>query len=147
MKKLLILALVGVTMALSTGCYPDFPPTGGGNGNEENNIRQETTLSVQYGAQVQHSDLSVTLTDVLDDSRCPSDVECVWMGNARVVLTLKKLPQGDPVQVELNTNPSFPQKVEFENYEITLVDLKPYPVSTETIDPRDYIAVLQIVEK
>lgn len=147
-KKLLVTALVGSVMALATGCFPEFPPEGNGGrpGHERPEEKDKVELKVKYGGEATYQDLSITLVDVPDDSRCPVDAQCVWAGNARVQLVLK-LAQGNPTQVELNTHDSMQRSVEFEGYTITLADLHPYPVLNSTIDPRDYVATLQIVKK
>ncbi|HXO77600.1 MAG TPA: hypothetical protein VN824_20245, partial [Puia sp.] len=98
MKKLLILAFVGAIMAFSTGCYPEFPPEGNGGGHEKPVI-ETITLEVPYGGQIGFKDISIALLSVPDDSRCPEDVECIWEGNARVVLSLRKLPDGRATEV------------------------------------------------
>jgi hypothetical protein len=77
---------------------------------------------------------------VTEDSRCPIDAICVWAGNAAITLDLKN-SIGDQLSIKLNTYLD-PRSIDFSGVIITLVELKPYPQSTEQINPNDYVAKL-----
>ena len=51
-------------------------------------LGREFTLEVGQSALVDDSGLRVTLLGVADDSRCPTDVQCVWEGDARVAVAV-----------------------------------------------------------
>ena len=65
--------------------------------------------------------LSLTYDRLLEDSRCPEDVQCVWAGNARIALTAGKVGSATG-RLELNTT-SEPKSASYEGYVVTLVDL------------------------
>lgn len=44
---------------------------------------------VALGKTVVFEDTSVTFSKVIEDSRCPIDVTCVWAGQAKVLITIK----------------------------------------------------------
>ncbi len=44
---------------------------------------------IPLGETVIFEDVSVTFLKVLEDSRCPSDVTCIWAGEAKVITTIK----------------------------------------------------------
>ncbi|GAA3960225.1 hypothetical protein GCM10023085_48440 [Actinomadura viridis] len=44
------------------------------------------TLAIGGTARLPEAGLTVTLRDVRNDGRCPSDVECYWQGDATVVV-------------------------------------------------------------
>lgn len=44
---------------------------------------------VALGKTVVFEDTSVTFSKVIEDSRCPIDVICVWAGQAKVLITIK----------------------------------------------------------
>src|ERR1700755_3516895 len=48
--------------------------------------------------------LRVWFNDVLEDSRCPTQVECFWTGQARIAVDVQTDGTG-PTTVEFNTNP------------------------------------------
>src|SRR5688500_5686444 len=52
----------------------------------------------------------VRFIGVVNDSRCPVDVDCVWEGNAEIELEIRRTG-GDAKRVRLNTHSSFPQQV------------------------------------
>lgn len=71
--------------------------------------------------------LSVSFESVAEDSRCPVNVQCVWAGNARVVIRLTESNEIEP-DTSLNTNPSVgPRFLQRGAIRIELVDLEPQP--------------------
>ena len=102
----------------------------------------EVDLAVGDDLVVPGSILRVTFTRVVDDSRCPVDVTCVWEGNAGVELGLA-LGSGPTVPYVLNTTLE-PTAVTAGVYTLTLVAVEPAPVSTQTIAPDAYRIRLRI---
>src|ERR1044072_8657255 len=49
-------------------------------------LGQEFDLRVGQRAVIRKTNLTLRFVTVPEDSRCPSDVTCVWAGNARVEL-------------------------------------------------------------
>ncbi len=97
-------------------------------------------------------DLSVKLIDVLDDGRCPANVNCGHSGWATVSVEIHY--QGTITQHEMriyggNPNVFMPPEVKSNRagsgnvvavgpYRVFLVALRPYPLLNEKIEPRDY---------
>lgn len=48
-------------------------------------------FKVPLGETVQLDDVAFSLTEILEDSRCPSDVTCVWEGSAKIVLEIEEI--------------------------------------------------------
>ncbi len=71
--------------------------------------------------------LILRMDSVLGDSRCPSNVQCVWEGNAEI----RFLFTVDNIQTDfvLNTHGSnqFNSDTIIDGYSISLLDLSPYP--------------------
>ena len=90
-----------------------------------------------------HQTLSVDSLDVefsgIDDSRCPSDVTCVWEGRASVTLRIYNQTQSQSIILSTNEITTF----RMNSYEITLIDVLPYPVSTKDIT-EEYVATINI---
>ena len=84
-------------------------------------------LTVKMGQQKvdKMSGLRIKFVSVVEDSRCPVDVDCIWAGNAKVRLKLKK-KNGAWETVELNTNLD-KQEIEFGGYSIKISALTPTP--------------------
>lgn len=79
----------------------------------------------------------VRFIGIAEDSRCPSDVECVWEGNARADLELR-VSGYSPVRFSLNTHAGFTRDTVINGVRVQLMDVMPYPVSTVKIDPKMY---------
>jgi len=82
--------------------------------------------------------LYFTLTEI-NDSRCPSDVVCVWEGKADVKIEVKSPVKGF---ITLSTYNHLTDTI--GNYSFELKEVKPYPVSTKTIKLEDYNVSLKI---
>ncbi len=82
------------------------------------------------------------LVRVENDSRCPSDVQCVTAGDAEAVLMLRA---GTDTATEhrLHTNHE-PRSVDLRGYRIRLDSVTPYPRSNVRIDPTSYRAYITV---
>jgi hypothetical protein len=90
--------------------------------------------------------LRLRFTEVLEDSRCPTRVDCVWTGQARIAVLVQ--PAGrDPEAVEFTTSPAPSQNkdtVAVHGYTIWLKSLDPYPETTAAIPFEQYRATLSV---
>lgn len=76
--------------------------------------------------------VSVTPLEILEDSRCPSDVVCIQAGTVRLKALLSSgLGSGEQIFI-LN------QPITTEAEEVTLVEVLPTPISTEEREPSSY---------
>lgn len=108
---------------------------------------EERFVSVSYGETVASHNMSLTFDDVLEDSRCPKGVECVWEGNAKIQLTLRTSASDVGTTVQLNTHSSYQNTVSYNGYTIHLYKLIPYPEYGVDIQLSDYKAILQIEQE
>ena len=90
---------------------------------------------------IRDTDLVVRFDGVTSDSRCPSDVQCVSAGDALVQLTVTS-GRATPSHFELHTDGM--REIVSGRYRLTLVDLKPLPVSTQPVNPGDYVLTLRV---
>lgn len=58
---------------------------------------QSGEVALALGASGSLDGLALSFDAVVEDSRCPADVECVWEGRAVVALTVA----GEPVELEV----------------------------------------------
>jgi hypothetical protein len=105
-------------------------------------LQQEFKLKIGESAEAPREGLQLEFDSVAEDSRCPKGVTCVWAGNAKVLLKVKK-DGGKPANVELNTNIN-PKTSCYLGYELRLKKLKPYPESNATIKSSDYEVTLTL---
>lgn len=127
-----VLVLVAAAVACTTMTEPD--------------LGDEFELGV--GEQVALTDIGlwVAFVGVSEDSRCPSQVMCVWAGNATVLVATAPYPDvlssGSRTDT-LHTN-SDPTSLAFGSYELVLVRLDPYPETPSSISRDEYIATFVI---
>lgn len=105
-------------------------------------LDQQFSLKVGQEARIAGSDLRVRFLGVVADSRCPSNVVCVWEGNAEIGLLLSGA--GDATR-QLNTRTE-PVSIEYGGRRIRLVGLTPYPVEGRETPKNGYVAELVISE-
>lgn len=92
--------------------------------------------------------LAITFVEVSEDSRCPKGVNCVWGGEAIIVVNAAEGGQ-DLGNFSLTLRPD---KINlavasFSGYFIKFVSLDPYPVSDRLTRPEEYIASLGVGKK
>ena len=102
-------------------------------------------VKIKYGQEVmvKGQNLKVKFDSLLDDSRCPTDVECVWPGDAKILISVRRA-NANASNMELHTNEQFTQAGKYQRYVIKLVALDPYPRTRVKKKPSDYVATLLI---
>ena len=139
MNRLATLSCIafGIASAL-VGCDDD--PAGPDPG-------ESFTLAVGETITLEAVHTTVRFFAVSQDSRCPSQAQCVWAGDGAVVLEIA--PGGsDATEDTLHTNPeSGPGAVVLAGYELTLLRLNPYPDTPGEIGPDEYTAKLALYER
>ena len=105
-------------------------------------LGQEFDVRVGQWVTIEGERLRVTFDRVAEDSRCPEGVQCVWAGNAKVVLRLSKARKRAST-LSLNTGLD-PKQGAYRGYEVKLVKLDPYPKEGKQIRRRDYVATLVV---
>ncbi len=105
---------------------------------------QQLMLAVTKQKTVTKDKLTVKFVSVIEDSRCPIGVDCIWAGNAKVQIKVINR-KGVSKTFELNTNLA-PQTVKFEGYEIKLGALTPHPKADTPTDPNGYTATFSLTK-
>jgi hypothetical protein len=82
--------------------------------------------------------LSLSFTAVVEDSRCPTDVQCVWEGQATVEVAASAVGL-EPATLGLSTHPDFGSVATYDGAAIELLDLLPYPTSTGLDGPYEVL--------
>lgn len=132
--NLISLTLLAATMLLSSNCETD----------EDTNDLLTKELSLGDTVELQQSiiyqptgsDLSILFDSIVNDSRCPSNVQCITMGNAKAAITIYRKDQ--EANVTLNTHPDNQQVIRKDGFNIQLIDVLPYPATSDPIPPKDY---------
>lgn len=135
---------VGLCAALLAlpGCHVDARADA-----PEFNLNDPFTLAGGQEGLIANESLRLRFTDVLEDSRCPTQVECFWTGQARISVSVQP-ESGGSTTVEFNTNPAPGQtakQADVGQYSIELISLEPYPQTPEQPIPfGDYRASLTV---
>jgi hypothetical protein len=98
-------------------------------------LDKEFTLMVGQTGLFQLMNLSITFNKVISDSRCPSDVICIWTGEVQIEVLIKIDEQQQTVIMSDKKN-----QYNFSNLELNLLKVEPYPTSRQQIKPSDYKA-------
>jgi hypothetical protein len=96
-------------------------------------------IKVDQEKTVPGTRIKVKFIELVEDGRCPVDVNCVWAGNAKIKLHFSK--GSNEELVELNSSLK-PQTVEFGGYRFKLAGLTPRPRSNVRISRLGYVAAL-----
>ena len=124
---------IPVLAAVLAGCAP-FPITAPAN--------EEFTLRIGQSADVDNAALRITFIRVVSDSRCPSDVDCIWAGNGQIEIEIRT--NGNTDTVRLNTYDGA-RAASAGNYRIEFLALAPIPSSTDPIEPDEYRATFKAI--
>jgi hypothetical protein len=86
-------------------------------------VPTEVVLRHGQEVRVQEGLLRLTFVQVLEDSRCPEDVTCVWEGNAKIQIGAG-VGMGPSDPIDLNTAQE-PRAVEWQGVRIILEEVLP----------------------
>ena len=108
---------------------------------------KEFSIKVGQQLKLEGADMQVKFTGVPQDSRCPTNVNCVWAGNAEV--SLEWMVDKCPTSITLNTHATSGTGDESKvgGYRVKLIKLEPYPHSEKKISPGDYTATLLVTKE
>ena len=87
--------------------------------------------------------LKIKFASLVEDSRCPTDTNCVWAGNAKI--TVRVTRNGQSKLLTLNTMERGAAPV-FAGYRFKLTGLTPEPRSNIRINRNGYEATIEITK-
>lgn len=108
-------------------------------------------IKVAVGKTVQLKNHSIRFVEVLEDSRCPEYVNCIWAGRARISVEItdssnsiikKELLFGQTKPGEIVNNDLFST----EDSIVKGLTLSPYPSSEKETDPQAYRLLIEVVD-
>ena len=133
-KGLLILAVI-IAGLMITGCSSRAVEGGV-------RLGEEFSLSIGQKAAIRGENLQITFLEVLEDSRCPKDVTCIWEGRATSVVSIVS---NNTTEIELS-EPGLtvsPYQYTFRDYWITF-HLLPYPEVGKEISKEQYRLTMSV---
>lgn len=137
MKKFLLLSGI-LAVSLDWGCEKRFTL-------HDTLPLNDTVVIANFETRYNHTEkISLQMDSVLSDSRCPSNVVCVWEGNAAVRFFFR----ADSVLTEfvLNTHGGiqFRSDTVISGYQIELLGLSPYPEDPGEILQKEYSSMIMV---
>ena len=115
MKRMLLVAL----LALASCATAPVPPASG--------------PSAAIGKAAAVDGLRVRPIELLEDSRCPASVQCVWAGQVRLLVDITR---GDGAHQQRELTLGAPQNIDWGW--LTLTDVAPAKQAPGSIDPGAY---------
>lgn len=106
-------------------------------------------LSLRVGETARIGKVSLTLTAIEDDSRCPTQVSCVWEGAATAVVAVELGGQpGETVNLTISgqNREADASRVPVGGYTLRLIALEPYPAEPQPIPQEEYRATVIVDE-
>jgi len=112
------------------------------------------TLQIRIGDSVTYPSadlpdphIKIKFVDVTEDSRCPTTVECFWEGQIVIALNVETSDNGEDQLISLTLRGKNSEPVTVRDFQITLIDVDPYPAEATSIPHDAYVATLQIVKQ
>jgi hypothetical protein len=136
-RSLYLVAFLAIVLT-TCGC-------GGGPSDVQGRLNEEFSLSMGQRALIAAENLEIRFEEVIEDSRCPRDVTCMWTG--RVTCVIELMYAGSSNRMAL-TEPGLTDeysKERYEGYELTF-HVTPYPEAGKKI-PTDAYRLHLIVSK
>ncbi|AJW70290.1 hypothetical protein [Nitrosopumilus adriaticus] len=94
-------------------------------------------IEIKFDETLLYDSLKLYFYDI-EDSRCPLDVTCVWEGKVSAMIHVSNETHKIGGGFEIGKPLTY-----ITPYTITLIDVKPHPISTEN---PDYVAILEITK-
>jgi hypothetical protein len=117
---------------------------------EEKVEAPQIAIRIGLGETIDLQGTMITFAEVLEDSRCPRTVQCVWAGRARVKVIVED-SRGNLVEKEFIFGQTKPNElkdmliIEQEEYTIEAINVIPYP--QESGEDLEYSLLVRKVKK
>jgi hypothetical protein len=139
-KRLIIIGFLSVIILLSSASFS----CGVGSGDINATLGQEFSLPLGEKVFIESENLLIRFDEVVEDSRCPTGLECVWAGEAlcRMIFTVA----GSPAEMTL-VQPGGGSNASdyFIMYKLKF-KLEPYPEEGKQIVESDYKLVMTVTK-
>jgi hypothetical protein len=137
MKSWTILAVIAACAAACSTPEP-FEQSG-----SLQHVEAGDTIRLEYGgsAALGSAGARIVFRAVAADSRCPTDVTCVWAGDAHVQIEASL--DGTTRTLDLHTTLE-PMEAEFAGFRIRLIEVAPSRMDGVIVQPGDYSVRLAI---
>lgn len=110
-------------------------------------LANQFQLKIDQIAWIKSEKIKIKFLNIVEDSRCPSDVQCVWEGQTKVMLGIARnnLSLGNFVLTSRAGHEDLAAK-KFDRYSVKLIKVDPYPKANQKIEISDYVITLTITK-
>ena len=105
--------------------------------------KRSDDIQVQINKAVTLNGLKIEFVELVEDSRCPADVQCVWAGNAKIKIRVTKNRKSQVLELEMIDKGMKPN---FGNYQLKLKALTPELRSNVRINRNGYVATIAVTK-
>ena len=106
---------------------------------------RDATIVLQSGNSTQvNSDLRVSFAQVVEDSRCPASVVCVWQGNGAIRLDITTGRGTQSATLNTAGGTGYPREAAVAGYTFTLVELDPQRQTPDPVPAQQYRATIRV---
>ena len=95
-------------------------------------LRDDGIARARFGETITVSGTQITPVKMLEDSRCPQGVQCVWAGRVRISATIKSGSTSDTRELTLS------EPISVADRQLTMVEVYPDPRKDRTVYPEEY---------
>lgn len=110
-------------------------------------FNQFCNLAFEESATITKGNFEIEFIDLVEESRCPTNLDCIWEGRAVVSLALIGV---ETINIELATENSIDGTGKLtaihNNHLIKLLTINPQPINDVLVPEEDYEVVLEITE-
>jgi len=103
-------------------------------------MKSDPTLDkVGVGQNVFINGVKITLNKIVQDNRCPVDVQCIQVGQVTANVTLQSIKDKKTLDINSSGAP-----VPFGTYKISIEDIRPVRKVNSPIDPDSYVLTFRV---
>ncbi|GAA0715552.1 hypothetical protein GCM10009430_10130 [Aquimarina litoralis] len=116
---------------------------------QEKKESPQIITKLKAGKKALFGNKSIHFINVVEDSRCPTGVSCVWAGQAKVIIGIYEndilVEEKEYIISASGINPIKPQELlQSDKKTIFGYNLSPYPANGQKIDPSSYYLELLV---
>lgn len=108
---------------------------------------QYFNLSFEKSVTIPQGNFDIAFINLVEESRCPSSLDCIWEGRAVVSLAIIG---GETINIELATENSMDGTSKLtaihNNHLIKLLTINPHPTNDVLTPEEDYEVILEVTE-
>ena len=112
---------------------------------DEVSIGEDFSLHIGQSASIRGEELQIKFLEVVEDSRCPTGVTCIWEGRVSCLVEITHRESLYSVALTELGLTNFPTDQTFNEYQITY-HVEPYPQAGIEITKDEYRLILRITK-